>query len=182
MSIDAKNSLTARASRARRRLACVALVALGAASLAGCAAIQAPSDDELAQLQQESLPYQKKGTGSISGTVAMQSGSQTIPANVGTSVYLTPVTTFATQRLQKFAIQDNELPEQPHSQVAWLARTHEGGGFHFQNLPPGNYYVISQMFWSPPSAPVRGDVTYATVRLAPGESVQVLVTRPQPTQ
>ncbi|HZR82977.1 MAG TPA: hypothetical protein VFD92_17910 [Candidatus Binatia bacterium] len=180
--------------RARRGVARVLAAALVGVSLAGCLAVppvlltqralsdKEPSGDELKQLQQESAPYQKKGRGVVTGMVAMQAGTQQIPAPAGTTVYLTPVTTYATARLQKYAVEENELPAKANAQIAWIGRTEEGGVFRFQDLPAGSYYIVSQMFWTPPWDPgkPRGDVAYTMIQLAPGENAYTVVTRPAP--
>jgi hypothetical protein len=154
------------------------------ASSTGCIAALAlqdsgPSGDELRQLQEESAPYQKRGSGSISGLVTLETPRGQLTAPPGTQVYLTPATTYALQRLQKYAIEKNELPEKRESQLMWFASTDAEGRFRFTELPPGDYILASRVLWSPSSTAgdSRAEVAYARVHLAAGESITVMVTR-----
>ena len=168
----------------RRLLEGLSLAVLVATSTGCVAALMSgdsgPSDAERRQIQQESAPYMKKGSASISGVVGIETASGTVTPPGGTQVYLTPATTLANERLQKYAIGKNELPEHRQAELLWMSRTDPQGRFQFKNLPAGEYILACQVAWSPPGDPSdrRSDIAYARVRLAPGESVTATVTRP----
>jgi hypothetical protein len=153
------------------------LLALVAAKGLGCTA--GPADDERRQIHHESTQYRQKGSGSISGIVAIETGSGRATAPSGTLVYLTPATSSVNARLQEYGIEKNELPEDRFAEVLWMNRTDAQGRVRFDNLPPGEYVLVSQVAWRPPSDPAgsRSDVAYARVRLAPGENIAVTVSR-----
>jgi hypothetical protein len=148
-----------------------ALLALAAAASAGCA--------DLRPHQAETAPYLEKGSASISGVVTIDTGHGQVTAPVRTQVFLTPATTMSNQRLQEYAIEKNELPEERESQLVLLTRTDAQGRFRFVGLAAGEYIVASRVDWNPAggSTVTRADVAYARVRLADGESANVSVTR-----
>lgn len=147
------------------------ILALVVAASAGCTDLQ--------QHQGETSPYLAKGSAAISGVVTIDTGQAQITAPANTRVYLTPATTLANQRLQDYAIEKNELPDERESQMVTFARTDAQGGFRFGRLAPGEYVIVSEVYWSPGggAAATRSDVAYARVRLSDGESATVAVTR-----
>jgi hypothetical protein len=160
-------------------------LALGALAVttAGCMAavrVMDPSlsDAETQKLQEETAPYLQKGSGSISGVVTVDTGQRQITAPANSEVFLTPATSFANERLQKYVIERNELPEKRESQLVLMGRTDSQGRFRFQALAAGDYIVASDFAWIPPgSSEPRIDVAYARVHLGAGESTTVTVTR-----
>lgn len=153
-------------------------------SISGCLAVpwvmvgskafeeKEPTGDVLKQLQQETAPYLKKGSGTIAGVVTIVANGNTMVAGAGAGVFLTPATTWANWRLQHFVIEDNEVPEKSQAQLAWLTKTDAQGRFDFTDLPPGQYLLLSQVFLAGGS-----DVAYARVQLGAGEKAEVNVTR-----
>jgi hypothetical protein len=169
------------------RLGAVALLGLALAPgctpsimiASGAMSDQAPSGDTLSQLQQESAPYRRKGTGVIAGQVFVTTEHGPVYASPGTTVLLAPDTEYSNVRFQKFVVEGNEVPPAVRAAVAWMTKTKADGEFMFRDLPGGTYLVASQVFWTPPGADeARSDIPYARLQLAEGASVTTEVTRP----
>jgi len=166
-----------------RRLS-AAIFVVGCLSLAGCMALfftekDVPSDT-LDQIRQDSAPYQKKGSGSISGVVKIDTTAGTFVAGEGTQILLTPATRYALGRFQEYVVDKNELPpNQRGAELVWFTRVDAAGRFRFQGLPPGEYLLASPLTWSPSgnSADARREITYAHLQLGPNEEAEVTVTR-----
>jgi hypothetical protein len=154
----------------RMRRSFVATIVLSL-STAGCVPYQ--------EIQQDTAPYQLKGSGSISGVVTIDTARGTLVAGEGTQVGLTPATRDAVARFQEYVVEKNELPENRQAQLLWFARTDAAGRFRFDGLPPGDYLLASRTSWSPSgdSSGNRSEVTYARVQLGAGEQANVTVTR-----
>ena len=156
---------------------------LGCVFMAGCAFLFVEKDvpsDTLEQIRQDSAPYQKKGSGSISGVVKIDTTSGTFVAGEGTQILLTPATRYALGRYQEYVVDKNELPEQRAAELVWFTRVDAAGRFRFQDLPPGDYLLASPLTWSPSgnSSDARREITYARLQLGNGEAAEVTVTRP----
>jgi hypothetical protein len=155
---------------------------LGCIFMAGCAFLFVEKDvpsDTLDQIREDSAPYQKKGSGSISGVVKIDTASATFVAGDGTSVLLTPATRYALGRFQEYVVAKNELPEQRAAELVWFTHTDAAGRFRFQGLPPGDYLLASPLTWSPSGsgADARQEITYARLQLGSGEAAEVTLTR-----
>ncbi len=101
-------------------------------------------------------------------------------ASRGTQVALTPATTIATERFQKYVVEDNELPAQRKAELVLFTKTNAAGRFRFEQLPPGEYLIASPVRWSPTGSDDKAhtEIPYARVTLGEGEQVDVVVTRP----
>jgi hypothetical protein len=158
-----------------------ALVAL-ALLLNGCALLLTGdhvSDDERAQINDETAPYLQKGSGTITGTVRLDTDYGVFVAGRNTEVVLTPATTIAQRRFEEDIVADYEMPASRKAELVLFARTDAAGRLRFESLPPGQYLIASPVRWSPTG---RGDdayfdVPHARVTLADGEHADVVVTR-----
>jgi hypothetical protein len=156
----------------RHSLATILLVGL-ATSIAGCG----PSKTQEALIQKESAPYRQRGNSSIAGRAFLVApdGHQ-IPASME-EVYLTPVTTWSEGRVAE-VVASNKIPSGSDRAAAvwWTTRADSSGGFSFEELPAGEYFVICGIAFSH-----RGDaverVAYARVMVAPGQVADVEVKR-----
>ena len=151
--------------------------------LSGCAALFVKDDDvsdaERKQIEIETAPYLHKGTGSIRGVLQLNTQYGQFHGSPNTQVALTPATTIALARFEKYVVEKNEVPEQRKAELVFFTRTNPSGLFHFDNLPPGNYLLLSTVGWSPTHSPddVRSAVLYARVTLSEGEAAAVVLTR-----
>lgn len=169
-----------RSTRPAHRLA-PALLAL-ALLLNGCALLftgDHVSDDERAQINDETAPYLQKGTGTISGIVRLETDYGVFVAGRNTEVVLTPATSIAQRRFEEHIVEENEMPRDRKAELVLFARTDAAGRFRFESLPPGQYLIASPVRWSPTgrSDDAYFDVPYARVTLADGEHADVVVTR-----
>lgn len=167
----------------RRPASVAALLLASLLLLNGCAALFSRdhvSDEEREQIAEETAPYAQKGTGVITGVVRVDTGYGPFVASRNTQVALTPATTIASERFQRYVVEDNELPGQRKAELVLFARTDAAGRFHFDHLPPGEYLLASEVRWSPTGKgeDAHTEVTYARVTLADGGRADVVVTRP----
>lgn len=172
-------------SPARRRLPSVAVLLVSCALLQnGCAALFVRNDDvsdaDREQIAAETAPYLQKGSGRIAGVVRIETDYGAFIASRNTTVALTPATTIAKERFEKYVVEDNELPAQRKAELVLFTRTNAAGRFHFENLPPGEYLIASPVRWSPTGSDDKAhtEVPYARVTLGEGEQADIVVTRP----
>ena len=171
------------ARRSARHAAAAAALLLAAFVLNGCAALfvrgDDVSDEERQQIAEETAPYLAKGTGIITGVVRIETDYGAFVASRGTQVALTPATTIATERFQKYVVEDNELPAQRKAEMVLFTKTDAAGRFHFDQLPAGEYLLASPVRWSPTGKgeDAHTEVPYARVTLGDGARAEVVVTR-----
>lgn len=156
---------------------------VAALSLAGCFAVMLAdpemSDEQRRELAIETAPYLEKGTGSISGVVRIETSAGAFVGSRGTEVILSPATKNTSARFQKYVVEKNELPRHREAEYVVFTRTSASGQFSFENLPPGDYLLVSAVRWSPTgrSDDARFEAPYARVTLGDGEDASVVVTR-----
>lgn len=169
-------------ARPFRRSTSAFLLLAATVLLNGCAVLFAGdhvSDEERQQIAEETAPYTQKGSGTITGVVRIETDYGVFVASRNTQVALTPATTVASERFQKYVVEDNELPAQRKAELVLFARTDASGRFHFDRLAPGEYLIASEVRWSPTGKgeDAHVEVPYARVSLADGARADVVVTR-----
>lgn len=138
---------------------------------------QEPTGDTLRQLQQESLPYRKKGAGVVTGQVFLTTANGQLVPPADTQVLVAPATEYSIVRFNKFVVEDNEFPPAIRAAVVWHVRTDAQGRFQLQQLPAGSYLVGSEVFWTPPGRSARAEIPYARFDLPAGGTAEIAVTR-----
>src|SRR5262245_60604089 len=161
------------AYESRMRNSLVATLSLGLAILAGCGPNQAAQE----LIAQQSAPYRERGNATIAGRAFLiaPDGRQ-IPAG-SEEIYLTPVTSWAESRVPQ-VVESNKIPSGSDraAQVWWTTRADASGGFSFEGLAPGEYFVLTSIAFNAGGQAVER-VAYARVMLAPGQVADVQVTR-----
>jgi hypothetical protein len=164
------------AYEARMRKAFVALALVAAmAGAAGCAA--KPDKVQNALLEKQSERYRKRGDAAITGVAYLvRPGGGEILGNAS-EVYLTPVTTWAESRVVD-VLASNKIPdsEDRAAEVWWVAKTDSNGRFSFEELIDGEYFIISPIpyAWG---TDTKEAIAFARVKVGPGETANVKVTR-----
>ncbi|HZR79541.1 MAG TPA: hypothetical protein VFD92_00475 [Candidatus Binatia bacterium] len=139
----------------------------------------AMSSGQLAELEQETAPYRRAGTASISGQVRLDTTRGRIVAGDGTQVVLTPAVRYAVAAFESDAIAGDRMPARPPGQLAWTVGTDAEGRFTFRSLPGGDYLIASAVSWNElgPASPARVDVATARVSVPDGGTANVEVLR-----
>jgi len=145
------------------------------AAVVGCAAKPNRAQEEL--IDQQSSPYRQRGTASIAGRAFLTApDGRQIPAG-SEQVFLTPVTTWAESRVPE-VVKANKIPmgDDRAAQVWWTTRADTTGAFSFEDLAPGEYFVLCSISFSAGGQAMER-VAYARVMLGPGQVADVQVTR-----
>lgn len=127
-------------------------VAVAAFTLTGCVVPQ----QEVPRLPFPEAEYsalQKTGTGEVSGQVFMRTVGGDVKYGAGSVVYLQPVTSYTTQwYVDNFQGGKNLAPPDPRAALYSIKGQADGNGnFSFTGVPPGKYYLSSEVRWSAPS-------------------------------
>jgi len=142
-------------------------------------------------MEEEYVPYAQDGTCSISGRAFLTLPGGEVKPAANTTIYSVPVTTRSTEAFERGIVRDRpvEPDSEPMSEtVKKCKRTVQAdqeGKFSFEKLPPGNYYVYSQISYEVPrpsgdrsGMPVeRIGVAYSKVTLSADEHKAITVTR-----
>jgi hypothetical protein len=135
----------------------------------------------------EYRPYASKGTGSIMGELDVTSPNGGVETGARCEeAFLAPVTSYSTEWFQREIVNGEQLADQDPRAGAYHRQTLVKGTshFHFENLPPGSYYLTCHMTWSRwymsrlrPTMFGESGWAYATVKVGPGEHVTVRLKR-----
>lgn len=148
--------------------------------LAGCA--QAPKPMEFGAFpvaEYQALP--KTGTGTITGQIFMKTRGGDVKFGAGTEVVLIPATSYTATLYQAYQ-QDRPVGE-PDPRVKEYSRrviTDGTGGFRFEGIPGGAYYVGGSVFWEAPTQfglSKQGAHLLSPVTVEEGKEARVIVTR-----
>lgn len=127
----------------------------------------------------------QQGTGVIYGQAFLKTQGGDVKLGAGNQVELVPLTPYIRERLAKGTIAGQNIePRDPR--VKAYARTtvaDAGGNFEFTDIPAGEYVLYCVIQWMAPSAysmtgvMATGGTAYATVKVAEGQRVKVILTR-----
>jgi hypothetical protein len=153
-------------------------------ALAGCRATATPT---LAFDPQAASFIQKQGEGTIEGHAFYRSEKGKVIYAAGEYVWLIPVTPYSDQRFTLLYgnakyIRARSLPkmdmDESYKTYTRSTKSESNGRFSFDHVPPGAYYVATQVTWQDPSDIFpQGAAIYERVTLTGKEddSVKVIV-------
>ena len=106
----------------------------------------------------------------------------------GSTIYMNPVTTYSTEWFERMVVGGQRLqPPDARAPSARQTIADSDGRFEFTDLPAGEYYLASPIFWEVPHQNTfnpadiymveTGGIAFARATVAPGERKKVVMTR-----
>lgn len=129
---------------------------LVAAALTGCATSPTARWTPIAFDANEYSIFDTTGTGVLRGQVFAKTKGGNIKKGAGNNVYLMPNTKFTRQLYDNslvLGLQKSEEPDSRYFTYHQVKLTDGEGRFEFQNLPEGNYRLISDITWEVVNVP-----------------------------
>lgn len=158
------------------RLLAVTSAVVAVSLLAACPQNPTMTKTELRNLQ-EYASYRQPGTSIIEGQVVLTlpDGQPVYGGNC--QVRLLPVSTSTDQYINSVVLPGAVSPPRKELEsISWVVGADSLGRFRFSELPAGSYYVTCPMAWIQ-GGKTRQGIAFARTDVAPGERVQVTVTR-----
>lgn len=159
----------------------VSLAIMIALLLGGCQQTQRHAAT-VAFSAEEAAFIRKPGTGVITGHAFRTRSTGVVVNAAGEVVRLVPVTAYASERFtqlygtRKFLpvarYPANDVVDPAYAELTRTVKTEANGRFVFENVPPGQYYVTTQVVWGEDSKREGGSV-YDTVTLTGREPAAV---------
>jgi hypothetical protein len=114
-----------------------------------CALSTQPASRLVSFNSAEYAPYDRPGTGVIFGQVFLRTQAGEVRYGAGSEVYLDPVTSYSTEWWTRAVVGGRHLEPADAKALAYRKTSvADGEGrFVFPDLPAGEYYVVSSVFW-----------------------------------
>jgi hypothetical protein len=128
----------------------------------------------------EYASYDEPGKGVITGQAFLRTRGGEVRYGAGSEVSLTPVTTYSREWWDLAIVGRKRLATGDPRVQAYTRKVlaNGEGRFSFGNLPPGEYYVVTSVFWEVPSGSSRsatGQIVGQQVRLEHGGYVALVL-------
>jgi|CXWL01.1.fsa_nt_gi hypothetical protein len=133
------------------------------------------------------IPYQAKGTSTLSGEAFVVMPSGEVRFGAGVTIRLIPATAYGKEFLDLDLIREEEYTTPPLDERIYSAirstQADSKGQFSFSGIPSGNYFLYTAIYWD---VPARGRGFYASrtggriwksVAVANGEQATITLTR-----
>jgi hypothetical protein len=126
----------------------------------------------------------KTGKGKIEGSAFMRQAGGGVVKAAGEEVFLSPVTEYSRARM-KAIYGDRKMvsisktientPEEYYTQIRKI-KADGDGKFNFENIHPGNYFIVTKLFWRVPGSYLpEGGAIYEEVIVKDGETARVVL-------
>ncbi|WP_240043576.1 hypothetical protein [Pseudomonas rhizoryzae] len=127
------------------------VAALALAALGGCVAVQPQARSLFPAAEYSYLP--KTGTGSVRGQVFMRTVGGDVKYGAGSNVELTPVTSYTEEWYNASFVRKVPIAAPDSRLLSYIRnkRADGTGSFKFTDLPPGEYFVVSEVRWQAPT-------------------------------
>lgn len=164
----------------RKVLSVLALLAL----IAGCASM--PGFTIVPRIDFPVAEYDalqgREGTGVVTGQVFLRTRGGEVRYGAGSEVVLNPVTSYSRQWYEQAYLGGQRLSDPDMRAADALIKTQAdgSGNFRFDNVPPGDYYLTSSVFWEAPGASYlssQGGYISSPVTVDNGKEVKQILTR-----
>jgi hypothetical protein len=147
----------------------------------GCAIMQ-PQPMSTPFNEADFARYATRGNSVISGQAFMKTRGGDVKFGAGNTVTLLPVNPYTTEIRERVTIRGERVGSvDPRFEKYKRTTVADGNGnFEFRDLPPGEYYVSCPITWEVPTGyglQTTGGTAYGTVKVGPGETAKVIVTR-----
>lgn len=159
------------------------VVALAAtAALTGCVSMPAPMARPAFPVGEYAQLEGRTGTGVVTGQVFLRTQGGEVRYGAGSEVVLNPVTSYSTFWYTNGYLGNRNIGEPDPRQDKYIpvVQADGHGNFKFERVPPGDYYLTSQVFWQVPG-PYGGSQTgsYISERITveDGKEVRQMLTR-----
>jgi len=164
-------------------------VVLVTVALCGCGCeITTPKVARIPWRQAEYDALAKTGTGILRGQAFLKTRGGDVKTAAGNPVSLDPVTSSSRQWYEVVILQNKELEPADDATKAHileykrLTTADADGRFEFKNVPPGDYFLSTQVIWEAPtgyqgSLVKQGGPIVKQITVNDGEEQQVILTR-----
>jgi hypothetical protein len=147
-------------------------------SFSGCVTPVGPKVTRIPFPLEELEKLPKTGTASVIGQGFLKTRSGDVKFAAGNKVTLVPVTAYSNQWYEIQIVQDRRLesadPRYPN--YYWQQTADGEGRFEFKDLPAGEYYINTYVFWEAGSTNQGGWIA-KKITLKENEELRVILTR-----
>ena len=154
---------------------------LAGLALTGCASFTPMDRPAFPVAEYESLA--KSGTGIVTGQVFLRTMVGEVRYGAGSEVMLNPVTSYSRFWYENGYLAKRAMGDADARQDAYIITTQAdgSGNFRFDNVPAGDYYLTSSVFWQVPlgqfSSTQQGGWISEKISISDGEEVRKMLTK-----
>ena len=144
---------------------------------------RAPVERDRPFISLEYDAYRVNGTGSVSGQAFLRTRGGEVKFGAGANVHLVPVTSYSFEWYNREILGDEVLHERDARAefFHWTARADGFGEFVIEDLPEGEYFLASEVYWEiqGPSGEFHsaGGWAHARAKVRDGRSTRAVLTR-----
>jgi hypothetical protein len=160
----------------------IALALVAASILSGCAS--APPAQRIAFNEAEFQRLPQTGTGVVEGQVFTKTLGGDVKYGAGEEVRLIPATSYGEQWWQVAVLEKKEMSAPDPRYINYIRTTQAdgSGSFHFEDVPPGRYFVSSRVAWYAPtgfrgSLQLQGGYVANRLEIQNGKTARVVITQ-----
>lgn len=129
----------------------------------------------------------KAGNATVSGQVFMKTRGGDIKYGAGSTVWLNPKTSYSDQwysvtlsnrfQVEGFGVKRLSDPDSRAADYIIHTQADGFGNFTFNNVPSGDYYLVSGVTWEAPGGSRQGGYIVKIISVKDGDNLSIMVTR-----